>query len=70
LFTLELNLNSNDKVIIEVYNILGEKVVNSKYNATKGSNKAKIDLQTLNEGIYIVRLYKNGIFANAKIIKQ
>ncbi len=69
-FNLEFSCNDNQMVEINVYNLLGENVVNSKYNATKGSNKAKIDLQTLNEGIYIVRLYKNGIFANAKIIKQ
>ncbi len=51
---------------IEIYNLLGQKVYNSQINKTD----YKIDLSLLEKGTYFIKVYKNNLFKNFKIIKE
>jgi hypothetical protein len=48
-----IDLNGENNATVEVYNILGEQIINKKLN---GSSLQKIDI-AVNEGIYIVKVY-------------
>ncbi len=69
-FTLELDLKTNDKVTIEVYNLLGEKVLEQKVNGMTGKNKYQIDLTKTTDGIYFVTTHFGNESLFAKIIKN
>jgi hypothetical protein len=48
-----IDLNGENNAKLEVYNVLGEQIINKQLN---GSSLQKIDLE-VNEGIYIVKVY-------------
>lgn len=58
--------NSEEINKIEVYNLLGQLIINSKYN----SNTVKVDFTSLHSGIYFVKIYVDDKVAIIKTIKK
>jgi len=62
-----LNLSYNDTIsIVEVINLLGQTVLNTKYNA----NQVQVDLANLANGAYLVKVSSNDQVKTIKVIKQ
>ena len=62
-----LNFSSEDAIeTIEIYNIMGQKVVNAK----PSQNTATVDVSGLMNGVYIVNTTVNGKQNSARFIKQ
>ena len=62
-----LNLSYNQEISnVEVYNLLGQKVVSNKYN----SNSAQVDMSNLSMGAYVVQVTANGQVKTIKVIKE
>ena len=55
--SIKYNLLSNSNVTIEIFNILGERVMNlvANQNQSAGEHKYNVDLSKYNSGIYIVK---------------
>lgn len=67
--TIEYSLNQAAKVTLEVYNLLGEKMltlVNGKQDA--GSHKVEFDAANLASGIYFYKLSADNVSATQKMI--
>lgn len=63
----ELNFTSQNKVdAINIFNLLGQEVYNSKPNATKSS----LDISSLKDGVYIVKMKVGDSIGTYKIIKE
>ncbi len=62
----DLNISASQNLSIEVFNLLGKQVLTD----TISTNKTKIDISSLNAGIYLIRLsYEDGS-TTRKFIKQ
>ena len=61
-----LNIKSSKDLNVEIFDILGKQVLKSIVS----SNTKKINLGTLNKGIYIVRLISDDGQVTKKLIKQ
>lgn len=62
-----LTLSNNPEISgVEVFNLLGQKVVSAKFN----SNLAQVDMSNLSEGAYMVKVTSNGQVKTIKVIKQ
>jgi hypothetical protein len=62
-----LNLSYIDTISnVEVVNVLGQTVLNTKYNA----NQVQVDLSTLANGAYMVKITSNNQVKTIKVIKQ
>lgn len=66
---LSVNLYSNDKVTIKLYNIVGREVYNKSFNNT-GLFKQSINLKNINSGIYILNVTTEGKQTTSKIILE
>ncbi|RLD56815.1 MAG: hypothetical protein DRJ01_14720 [Bacteroidetes bacterium] len=61
----------NNNIEIELYNILGQKILFNKHNLTFTSyNKIQINFSELDNGIYFLRVSSKGKFYTKKVIKQ
>jgi predicted extracellular nuclease len=63
---VDLNISTNEDVSIEVFNILGKLVLTDEIS----TNKNKIDISTLNTGIYLIRLSSDDGSTTRKFIKK
>jgi hypothetical protein len=63
--TVSLNDNS-----IEIYNLVGQRVLRTKITNTKGFHEKEIDLSSLNSGIYLLRFNSGKYQKLKKIIIQ
>lgn len=62
-----LNLSySSDITSVEVYNMLGQKVITKTLNVSQG----QIDMSNLNTGNYIVKVTADGLVKTIKVVKQ
>jgi PKD repeat protein len=67
-FTLELKgTEVSERVSVEIYGILGEKILTSEMN---GSKQRVFDLSGRQHGVYLVRVMNGGEMGMTKIIKQ
>ena len=62
----------NEKYIIEVYDVLGNKIITKEEVLSEGTGSIKIDLQDNNVGIYLVRLLnqENRLIYSERVIKE
>lgn len=62
-----LNLKySNEMTNVEVYNLLGQKVISKDFNATE----AALDMSGVADGTYIVRVISGNIVESIKVVKK
>jgi hypothetical protein len=73
-FNLEFTSSSTKKtVLIELFNALGSKVIDTKYTIDIGNSTMSTSLETFNSGLYFVRitdLKSNQIIYKNRIIKE
>ena len=51
---------------IDIYNVLGKKIITKKII----ENKSRINVSTLPDGVYIVKIYGNGIHHTGRFLKR
>jgi len=62
-----VNLNDN---IVEIYNLVGKRVLRTKITNTQGFYEKEIDLNSLNSGVYILKFNSGGYQKSKKIVIQ
>jgi len=67
-FTLEVNLPSDENVMLEAYDVLGQYVLSEQHSMQKGSNKLKIYLRGCDKGIYFFNINTDTKTFNRKVI--
>ena len=70
LYTLDIEMKSNENVTFEVYNLLGEKISEQKATAKYGKNLFQLDLSKASDGIYFVNVQMKDKRIGTKIIKN
>jgi len=68
-FTISLNANTSDAVIITLYDISGRTVINKKFTNPKTSFKEEFNFNSLATGVYILNVRKGIAKASKKIVK-
>jgi trimeric autotransporter adhesin len=66
-FNIELYYPDNSEANLEIFDISGKKILNTKLNLMKGYNSFSITAPEINKGIHLVRI-SNGIFSVTKKI--
>ncbi|MCF8296964.1 MAG: T9SS type A sorting domain-containing protein [Saprospiraceae bacterium] len=57
---------TSDNILIEVYNLLGQRIISEKHNLTNNDN-IKLGLNNLVDGNYIVKIQGNNLVKNLKL---
>ena len=70
LYTINIESNVNDDAVINVFNLLGEKITNQKVKTKFGVNKYQLDLTNAPDGIYFVNIQLKDKRLGTKIIKN
>jgi PKD repeat protein len=60
-----IEINSNQNTIVEVYNLLGEEIISNSF-----TNSSVIDLSGKSSGIYIIKVSADGVSKMKRIIMQ
>jgi len=68
LYTINLESSVNDDAVINVFNLLGEKITNQKVKTKFGVNKYQLDLTNAPDGIYFVTLNSNTRVSQKKFV--
>lgn len=63
----KVELNDN---IVEIYNLVGKRVLRTKITNTQGFYEKEIDLNSLNSGVYILKFNSGGYQKSKKIVIQ
>ena len=63
----KVDLNDN---IVEIYNLVGKRVLRTKITNTQGFYEKEIDLNSLNSGVYILKFNSGGYQKSKKIVIQ
>ncbi len=71
-FSIDINTSNDMEVIEQIFDIMGNKVMDHKYEIVKGQFLLKTNIDELNSGIYFVRLLDkdSNVLYNEKVIKQ
>lgn len=69
-FAIDYNGDQNQTLTIEVYNIIGGKVMNEEWQVVNGLNRRLLDLSKQSKGTYIVKVASNAGFATIKTIVE
>ncbi len=71
-FTIDISSEIDMVVVMEVYNVLGNKVISEKHNLSAGNTSVKTSIERYERGIYFVRMLDaNGNVLNTqRVIKQ
>ena len=71
-FTIDIASDVQNDVIIEVYDILGNKVIQQKHQIVIGDNTMKTNIEDYKAGMYFVRLIDvdNNVLYTQRVIKQ
>lgn len=69
-FNIELGAYSNNLINVSICNMLGEVVFRLDQPVITSSKSIEIDINHLNEGVYFLRLDKDGVSRSKKIILQ
>ena len=71
-FTIDVTAEMDKDVIIEVYDVLGNIVVNEKHSIVTGTSVMKTNINEFKAGLYFVRLTEvNGNVVNTqRVVKQ
>ncbi|MEF3078806.1 endonuclease [Winogradskyella poriferorum] len=62
---LYINLASNENTVVEIFDILGKRVLKTQINSSDS-----INVQTLKSGVYILKLTQNNSSVSKKLIKN
>ncbi len=63
-------LDHNSEINLMVYNLLGKKVIDFRKQMQKGEEQITADFSDLSDGYYLVKLFQDGQFKDArKIVK-
>jgi hypothetical protein len=62
--------NNNAKATLGFYNTNGQKVFETNVELNKGYNQFSYDVSTLNSGVYIAKVYGNGLQLVTKFVKN
>ena len=62
----KLYIDANQELNIEIFNILGKRIISDEVN----SNKNYLNLSNLNSGIYLIKISNNNQTITKKLIKQ
>ncbi len=62
----KLYIETNQELNIEIFNILGKRIISDEVN----SNKKHLNLSNLNSGIYLIKISNNSQTITKKLIKQ
>ena len=68
-FSLSVDVDENQKVLIKIYNLTGQLVYNKEVNAINGANTIYVEPK-VSKGIYILHLVTNKETIINKIIKK
>ncbi len=68
-FTISLNANTSDDVIITLYDISGRTVINKKFLNPNTSFKEELNFNSLAAGVYILNVRKGIAKASKKVVK-
>jgi len=55
-FNVRLNLSSSNDILVEVYNAIGQKVIESKTNGVVGENNVPMNMNNAKAGVYFVKI--------------
>jgi hypothetical protein len=71
-FTVELTSAANDEITVEVYDILGNSLIQQKHPVVEGENNILTDIEQLKDGMYFVRILDSNSNAvlTQRVIKQ
>jgi hypothetical protein len=65
---LDINANQSFNIKYSIIDLLGQVFIKNKINLNQGTNSEEILLNDLPNGIYILRLEKDGSFYNKKFV--
>ena len=68
MLNIEVNASQASEMSINVYNIMGQNVMNQNVNITTGMNTKNINVSELNSGIYFLTVKANGFENTMKFI--
>jgi len=69
-FTLAINAGNSEAIKMEVYDVSGKKVWSANRNIDKGISKINIDLSSLSDAIYILKVNGNDINNQMMVVKS
>ena len=71
-FTIDVTTSFDNNVVVEVYDITGNKVIQQKRSVTTGESSLKTNIEEFHTGMYFVRILDtdNNILFHQTIIKQ
>ena len=72
-FNIEFNSSTKKMVLVEVYNALGSKVIDTKYTIDIGNSIMRTSLENYNSGLYFVSIIDavgNNVIYKSRIIKE
>ncbi|MGZ4059369.1 MAG: T9SS type A sorting domain-containing protein, partial [Bacteroidia bacterium] len=64
-FNLDISLSSDSDILLEVFNISGQKVIAKKYSLIKGVNSFITNVSELKAGTYFIKISGSN-FSNIK----
>jgi hypothetical protein len=70
LFTLDCAIDQSQELNIELYNMLGEKVIAESWKVNNGINRKTIDLSHQPKGNYVIKVSSDGGFTALKATVQ
>ena len=66
--TLDFYSDNYEKTTFTLNDILGKRIQDYTFITTKGNNKVKLDLNNLNDGVYLINFKNNDIKSTQKLI--
>ena len=71
-FAIDATLDADQEVTVEVYDILGNLLVQQKHQLTTGANTMKTNIESYKDGMYFVRILGNesNVLYTQRVIKQ
>ena len=61
---------SSDDVFVTVYDILGKRIINEKLNFSNDFYKGTLNVESINPGIYLVKITQGNKQSVRKIVKK
>jgi len=58
--TLDDNINTNDNISLDIYDIIGKKVFSSDIKSLNNKNQISLSTANLRQGVYLVSISRNG----------
>jgi len=68
--SLSLELKQNDKIEVEVHNVMGQQVMSDVFSGQLGKNMVSMDISQLNPGVYLVNVKVGNESSSKKLIVE